>query len=598
MPPKVFAAPVQRASRIMLAALAFVLVSATLARAGQVPLAWNPDDDAIAVGYRVHVGTSSGTYADTIDVGNVTEYAVTGLEEGRAYYFTVTSYGVDGFESAPAPEVRAMVPGATVSGITIGLVPADTSLLLDATNYSTHDTLMTYTWPDRRVANAILMKFDLSSIPAGALVEDATLELSLVASDASADTAYMVSAHKVVGRDVVIARATGYTADGVNGWKATACCYNNVPLAQADISAPYDQRPVDKLWGRKAWTLTSMVQEWVANPAGNFGLVLNSDAAAPADRYRYFASIEHPDASLRPVLRITYAPPLPADVTGPSVFVTRPSMGENVSGTVTVAAEAFDDVALAGVQFEIDGVPFGAELTAAPFTSTWDTTAVSDGVHRIAAVARDAAGNATPAAAVDVTVSNGIVWLTPRDTSLNLDAANYSTHAELMTYTWPHRRVANAILMKFTLSAIPQGAIIQEATLHLALVESDASADSTYTIAAHKVIGRNPAIGRATGYTTDGTTSWTANSQCHDSVPLAQADISAAYDQRAVDKARGAKSWDLTSMVQEWVSDPTTNFGLLLNSDWAAAADRYRYFASMEHPNPKLRPILFIRYVK
>ena len=39
---------------------------------------------------------------------------------------------------------------------------------------------MTYTWPDNQVANAILMKFDLSAIPTGAAVTDATLRLALV----------------------------------------------------------------------------------------------------------------------------------------------------------------------------------------------------------------------------------------------------------------------------------------------------------------------------------------------------------------------------------------------------------------------------------
>jgi hypothetical protein len=45
-----------------------------------------------------------------------------------------------------------------------------------------------------------------------------------------------VCAHKVVGTTPVISQATGYTADGVTDWTPSACCYNNVALAQADIS--------------------------------------------------------------------------------------------------------------------------------------------------------------------------------------------------------------------------------------------------------------------------------------------------------------------------------------------------------------------------
>ena len=56
----------------------------------------------------------------------------------------------------------------TVSNGTLSLSPLDTSLRLDTTNYSTDTQLTTYTWPDNKVANAILMEFDLSSLPADA----------------------------------------------------------------------------------------------------------------------------------------------------------------------------------------------------------------------------------------------------------------------------------------------------------------------------------------------------------------------------------------------------------------------------------------------
>ena len=116
-----------------------------------------------------------------------------------------------------------------------------------------------------------------------------------------------MTAHKVVGRSPVITTATGYTADGVTAWTPNACCSNGVPLAQADISPPYDTRAIDKTIGTKSWSLTTMVQEWAASPTTNFGLLLNSDASKGRDRYRYFASMEHADATRRPSLRITYS---------------------------------------------------------------------------------------------------------------------------------------------------------------------------------------------------------------------------------------------------------------------------------------------------
>ena len=206
--------------------------------------------------------------------------------------------------------------------------------------------------------------------------------------------------------------------------------------------------------------------------------------------------------------------------------------------------------------------------------------------------ATNAAGSAT--ATATVTATNSIVLLSPQDTSLNTNATNYSTDSILTTYTWPAFKVANAAVMKFDFSALPAGAVVTDATLHLALVQHDGTADATYTVSAHKVLGKNPVISTATGYTADGVTNWTPAACCP--VPLAQADISAVYDQPAIDKTLGFKSWAITTMVQEWLADPATNFGLLLNSDASKAADRYRYFASMEHTDANLRPYLTVTY--
>ena len=188
----------------------------------------------------------------------------------------------------------------------IVLSPQDTSLNLNATNFSTEPLLLTYTWPDNQVANAILMTFDLSGLPAGAVVHQATLQLALVEADGAVEATYIVAAHKIVNANPVIADATGYTADGITPWTANACCSDNVPLAQADISAPYDAPAIDKTIGFKFWTITAMVQEWLSNPAGNRGLLLNSDASKLRDRYRNFASDDHPDSNVRPSLRVTY----------------------------------------------------------------------------------------------------------------------------------------------------------------------------------------------------------------------------------------------------------------------------------------------------
>src|SRR5256885_1639767 len=87
------------------------------------------------------------------------------------------------------------------------------------------------------------------------------------------------------------------------------------------------------------------------------------------------------------------------DLTPPSVSLTEPADGAIVSDTVTVSATASDNVGVARVQFKLDGVNLGAELTAAPYAVSWPTTSASNGVHTLMAMVWDAAGDAATAAA-------------------------------------------------------------------------------------------------------------------------------------------------------------------------------------------------------
>ena len=474
---------------------------------------------------------------------------------------------------------------------TVLLSPKDTFLRTDRKNYSASTTIPVYTWPDYRTANAVLMKFDLSSLPAGAIVTGATLHLALVANDNKPEGTYTVSAHKVIRRNPNILKATGYTADGVTAWTANNCC-GGAPMAQADISPAYDTRTISKVKEFKTWNITTMVQEWMLDPAANFGVLLNADATKLRDRYRTFASAEYPDATLRPYLQVTLAA---ADVIPPLVAITSPAAGD-VSGVVALTATASDNGAVAGVQFHVTGTPLGPELTASPYVFNWDTSAMSDGAYVLTATARDTSGNTGIAPPVAVVVKNGLIVFSPQDTSLNLNANNYSAATVLMTYTWPDYQPANAILMKFDLSGLPANAVVQDAKLFLALTHSDLLAAPTYGMSVSKVLNHNPMIALATGYTADGATGWTPNTCCYGGVPLAQADISAPYDTQEIDKTPGYKSWTITTMLQEWVADPASNFGLLLGSDSSKPRDHYRFFASMENPAVNLRPYLRVLY--
>lgn len=93
-----------------------------------------------------------------------------------------------------------------------------------------------------------------------------------------------------------------------------------------------------------------------------------------------------------------------ADTTKPTVSITAPASNASVSGTVTITANASDNVGVAGVQFKVDGVNVGAEDTTSPYSTSWVTTGLTSGSHTITATARDAAGNTATSTSVTVTI--------------------------------------------------------------------------------------------------------------------------------------------------------------------------------------------------
>ena len=78
------------------------------------------------------------------------------------------------------------------------------------------------------------------------------------------------------------------------------------------------------------------------------------------------------------------APSLPARRCGHDAAGGEPGRrrGRPSSGTVTLTAQASDDVRVVAVEFFVDGVSLGADLSA-PYAIVWDTTAASNGPHAL-----------------------------------------------------------------------------------------------------------------------------------------------------------------------------------------------------------------------
>ncbi len=90
----------------------------------------------------------------------------------------------------------------------------------------------------------------------------------------------------------------------------------------------------------------------------------------------------------------------------PTAVITAPANGATVSGSVTVSANASDDIGVERVEFLLDGALLGSDA-GAPYAITWNAATASDGAHALAARAVDLAGNTGTSPQVNVAVSGG-----------------------------------------------------------------------------------------------------------------------------------------------------------------------------------------------
>ena len=140
--------------------------------------------------------------------------------------------------------------------------------------------------------------------------------------------------------------------------------------------------------------------------------------------------------------------PLTPDTTLPTITITSPQGGTTISGSVSLSATAQDPTVtgqtnsgVAGVQFKLDNINLGQELTTAPYSGTWNTLGVPNGNHTLTAIARDMAGNSKTSIAVTVTISN-----TPTPTPTPTPLPPNATPTPISIYPTPTSITPNIII--------------------------------------------------------------------------------------------------------------------------------------------------------
>lgn len=101
-----------------------------------------------------------------------------------------------------------------------------------------------------------------------------------------------------------------------------------------------------------------------------------------------------------------FAQAMVPDTTPPTIVITSFANGATITGVTPVTAAAADSVGVAAVQFMLDGRAIGPRDTKAPYTVVGDSRALTEGSHRLSAMAWDAAGNSSVAPEVSVTIAN------------------------------------------------------------------------------------------------------------------------------------------------------------------------------------------------
>jgi len=121
-------------------------------------------------------------------------------------------------------------------------------------------------------------------------------------------------------------------------------------------------------------------------------------------------------------LNLNNSPPI--DSTPPTVTITSPQNGAQVTDTFTISVDATDNVAVDVVQLYLDGILYD-QKTSQPYDFSMDANSMSEGNHEIKAISIDSSGNSDlDTITVDVVHNTGDT--TPPSVLIN-DPADGST---------------------------------------------------------------------------------------------------------------------------------------------------------------------------
>lgn len=284
-------------------------VTAAAISESQINLAWNASADNNGVaGYRVDVSTapSFGSLLpgyNNKDLGNVTQAGITGLDPQTTYYARLRAYDFAQNLSADSATASATTPQPPPQQVTlqqnlngyIGVKDTRVSFYDPNINFG-NDTKMLILGGSENVK--ALVRFDLSSIPASAVISSATLSLYNYSHQPSINGG-TVSVHPVT-KPWAETQATWHIYSTGNSWAAAGMQAGGDYITGSQASIAIDTSI--NVW--RNFDVTAMVQQWVNGAVANNGFVVRSSTYGV--KPHFYSSNYLSDISLRPKLTVIY----------------------------------------------------------------------------------------------------------------------------------------------------------------------------------------------------------------------------------------------------------------------------------------------------
>ncbi|WP_293758250.1 S8 family serine peptidase [Vallitalea sp.] len=118
------------------------------------------------------------------------------------------------------------------------------------------------------------------------------------------------------------------------------------------------------------------------------------------------------------------------DNVAPTCNITSPANGDDVSGTININADAWDNIAVSKVEFYVDNNKIGEDTTS-PYSYEWDTTTVSNASHTLKVKAIDSSNNEGLSNEITVTVNNTSAVKYKTKTSTGIASIFYSPQIDI-----------------------------------------------------------------------------------------------------------------------------------------------------------------------